>query len=56
MIKISYLVFATLVMVRTPRYVSDQKKDIPVISELESDRRRGCFNYMLQTRRWRLKG
>jgi hypothetical protein len=39
MIKIiSYLVFATLVMARTPQYVSDQKKDIPVIPELESDR------------------
>ena len=38
MIKVSYLILATLVMARTPEHVSDQKKDIPVISELESDR------------------
>lgn len=38
MIKVSYLVLATLVMARTPQYVSDPRKDIPVISELESDR------------------
>ena len=38
MIKVSYLILATLVMARTPQYVSDQKKDIPVISELESYR------------------
>ena len=38
MIKVSFLVLATLVMARTPQYVSDQRKDIPVISELESDR------------------
>ena len=38
MIKISYLVLASLVMARTPEHVSDQKKDIPVILELESDR------------------
>ena len=36
MIKVSYLVLATLVMARTPEHISDQKKDIPVISELES--------------------
>ena len=38
MIKISYHVLASLVMARTPEHVSDQKKDVPVISELESDR------------------
>ena len=38
MIKVSYLILATLVMARTPEHVSDQKKDIPVISELESYR------------------
>ena len=38
MIKVSYLVLAILVMARTPQYISDRKKDFPVISELESDR------------------
>ena len=38
MIKVSYLVLAILVMARTPQDVSDPKKDIPVISELESHR------------------
>ena len=38
MIKVSYLVLTILVMARTPQDVSDPKKDIPVISELESDR------------------
>ena len=36
MIKISCLVLATLVMARTPRSISDQKKGIQFISELEN--------------------